>query len=206
MKMFTKLLSLRNLLSLLLLVSLIGCSAPSQNYPSLPPAPSTLDSPPDDLVRKGDVLQIRLSGVPVEDQGIYEQTVNEDGKVSMPHIGSLQAAGITTVQLKSAIEKAYRDRRIYSNPNISIVTQQNRFISVIGEVRNPQRVPYTKDLTAWGAIAACNGFTDYAEKRRVRLLRENQVFEFDADAIPTDPSKDILLQPDDKIEVRRRIF
>jgi protein involved in polysaccharide export with SLBB domain len=57
-----------------------------------------------DLLRGGDTLIIRLTGVPTQDQGIFEVKIDESGKISMPHIGSLVAANNTTVELKKLIE------------------------------------------------------------------------------------------------------
>ncbi|NCZ52727.1 MAG: hypothetical protein EBY81_02345 [Verrucomicrobia bacterium] len=52
-----------------------------------------------DLLRGGDTLIIRLTGVPTADQGIFEVKIDEAGKISMPHIGSLAAANNTTLTL-----------------------------------------------------------------------------------------------------------
>jgi hypothetical protein len=70
----------------------------------------------------------------------------------------------------------------------------------------PQRVPYTKDLTAMGAVAACGGFTDFANRRRVRLTQGGVTREFNAKDIQADQGRDIKLKPNDKIQVDRSIF
>ena len=159
-----------------------------------------------DLLRGGDTLIIRLTGVPTADQGIYEIKVDESGKVSMPYIGNVQAANFTTVQLKKAIEEAYVQQEIFTNPNVTVDLKEQRFVDVTGEVRMPQRVPYTKDLTALGAVAACGGFTDFANRRRVKLTQGGVTREFNAKDIQVDPSRDIRLLPNDKIHVDRSIF
>lgn len=159
-----------------------------------------------DLLRGGDTLIIRLTGVPPADQGIYEIKVDESGKVSMPYIGNVNAANFTTVQLKKAIEEAYIQGEIFTNPNVTVDLKEQRFVDVTGEVRMPQRVPYTKDLTALGAVAACGGFTDFANRRRVKLTQGGVTREFNAREIQTDPSRDIRLLPNDKIHVDRSIF
>jgi protein involved in polysaccharide export with SLBB domain len=84
--------------------------------------------------------------------------------------------------------------------------KEQRFVDVTGEVRMPQRVPYTKDLTALGAVAACGGFTDFANRRRVRLTQSGQTQEFNAKEIQADQGRDIRLKPNDKIQVDRSIF
>ena len=159
-----------------------------------------------DLLRGGDTLIIRLTGVPTADQGIFEVKIDESGKVSMPYIGSVPAANHTTVQLKKTIEETYIQQEIFTNPNVTVDLKEQRFVDVTGEVRMPQRVPYTKDLTALGAVAACGGFTDFANRRKVKLTQGGVTREFNAKDIQVDPSRDIRLTPNDKIHVDRSIF
>jgi len=159
-----------------------------------------------DLLRGGDTLIIRLTGVPTQDQGIFEVKIDESGKISMPHIGSLIAANTTTVELKKLIESTYLKEEIFTNPNVTVDLKEQRFVDVTGEVRMPQRVPYTKDLTALGAVAACGGFTDFANRRRVRLTQGGVTQEFNAKEIQADQGRDIRLKPNDKIQVDRSIF
>lgn len=159
-----------------------------------------------DLLRGGDTLIIRLTGVPTADQGIFEVKIDESGKVSMPYIGSVSAANLTTVQLKKTIEETYIQQEIFTNPNVTVDLKEQRFVDVTGEVRMPQRVPYTKDLTALGAVAACGGFTDFANRRKVKLTQSGVTREFNAKEIQSDPSRDIRLLPNDKIHVDRSIF
>jgi len=159
-----------------------------------------------DLLRGGDTLILRLSGVPMADQGTFEIKVDESGKISMPYIGSVAAANLTTVQLKKAIEEAYIQQEIFTNPNVTVDLKELRYVDVTGEVRNPMRVPYTKDLTALGAVAACGGFTNFANRRNVKLTQSGVTREFNAKEIQTDPSRDIRLRPNDKIHVDRSIF
>jgi len=159
-----------------------------------------------DLLRIGDTIIIRLTGVPPADQGIFEVKIDESGKISMPYIGSLSAANATTVQLKKLIEGTYIKEEIFTNPNVTVDLKEQRFVDVTGEVRMPQRVPYTKDLTAMGAVAACGGFTDFANRRKVKLTQGGVTREFNAKEIQADQGRDIKLTPNDKIHVDRSIF
>jgi len=172
--------------------------------PAAPIGGTNIDT--SDLLRGGDTLIIRLTGVPTQDQGIFEVKIDESGKISMPHIGSLVAANNTTVELKKLIESTYLKEEIFTNPNVTVDLKEQRFVDVTGEVRMPQRVPYTKDLTALGAVAACGGFTDFANRRRVRLTQGGQTQEFNAKEIQADQGRDIRLKPNDKIQVDRSIF
>lgn len=180
----------------------MGGGAPAASFPDA--NSGVIDT--SDLLRGGDTLVIRLTGVPVADLGEYRVKIDESGKVSMPYIGSITAANLTTVQLKKAIEDAYLQQEIFTNPNVTVDLTEQRFVDVTGEVRMPQRVPYTKDLTALGAVAACGGFTDFANRRRVKLTQGGVTREINAREIQSDPSRDIRLLPNDKIHVDRSIF
>ena len=89
---------------------------------------------------------------------------------------------------------------------MSVTSQQARFVSVNGEVRSPQRIYHAKDLTVLGAIATCGGFTDFSDRRNVKLLRNDKVIEFNAIEMIEDPSKDIPLLPEDMIQVGKSVF
>lgn len=158
----------------------------------------------DAVLRTGDQLEIRLGGVPPEEinqvTGVY--TVDGDGFVNMPHIGKIQAAGKTQAQLQTLIESAYKTQQIYTNPSVTVaVPTAARFVDVGGDVRAPQRVPFTADLTVLGAITASGGFTDYADQTKISVLRDGKVIAVNMKAIRKDPSKDLKLQPGDKIQV-----
>jgi protein involved in polysaccharide export with SLBB domain len=96
--------------------------------------------------------------------------------------------------------------QIYNNPNVTVTSQQARFVAVSGEVRSPQRIYHAKDLTVLGAIATCGGFTDYSDRKEVMLLRRGNVIIFNANEMIEDPTKDIPLLPDDKIQVQKSVF
>ncbi|MCS7063803.1 MAG: polysaccharide export protein [Methylacidiphilales bacterium] len=177
----------------------------SPNPPPNTPLSSNITAT-EDIMRVGDILNIRLTGVPQEDVAMFEDRVDEEGYISMPLIGRIKAAGKTTAQLKQEIENNYRSRRIYATPNVTITFAQLRFINVIGEVRTPQRVPFTNDLTVLKALAACNGFTDFANRRAIRILRGNQVIPFDAVEAIRNPALDLPLQVGDQIQVPRTIW
>ena len=156
----------------------------------------------DAVLRAGDQIEIRLSGVPVEDAGQVSAsyTIDGQGSVNLPHIGKIQASGKTQDALQSAIEGAYKSQQIYSNPTITI-SSPGRFVNVGGDVKGPRRVEFTPDLTILSAVNSCGGFTEYANQKKVRLLRDGKVTIVDCTLIRKDPSKDVRLRPGDSIEV-----
>lgn len=158
----------------------------------------------DAVLRPGDQIEIRLGGVPTEEvsqvTGVY--TVDGDGFINLPHIGKVRAAGATQSQLQGAIEGSYKVQQIYTNPSITLaVPNSARFVDVGGDVRSPQRVQFTADLTVLGAITASGGFTEYADQGKVSLLRDGQVIMINVKEVRKDPTKDIKLKPGDKIQV-----
>jgi polysaccharide export outer membrane protein len=154
--------------------------------------------------RPGDALELRIGGVPAEETqlitGTY--TVDGEGSINLPHIGNVRAAGLTQAALQRAIEAAYRQKEIYTNPSITVMVPNiARFVNVSGYVRQPRRVEYTQDLTVLGAISAAGGFTEFADQRKVRLLRKGAIQLIDVKAVRGNPSIDIVLLPCDQIEV-----
>jgi protein involved in polysaccharide export with SLBB domain len=160
-----------------------------------------------DTLRIGDTLTIRLSGVPGEggEAGVYQEKINDDGTISMPLVGKFQAAGITPVMLKQEIEAAYRDKKIYRTPNVTIIPEI-RYVNLVGEVRNPGRLEFTNDMTALKAISAAGGLTDYAERKQIKIIRGNRIILWSYVQALNDPRRDTALKPGDQIQVPRTIF
>ncbi|MEO7166654.1 MAG: polysaccharide biosynthesis/export family protein [Chthoniobacterales bacterium] len=163
----------------------------------------------DAVLRSGDPIEMRISGVPADEQtqvnNVY--TVDANGMVNMPYINKVRAGGLTPAQLAAAIEGGYKSAGIFTNPTITIVMQpQARFVNVGGAVRSPNRIPFTEDLTMLTAINAAGGFNDFADQKRVRLLRGNEAKVYDVRQFRRDPGLDPRLQPGDKIEVPQSFF
>ena len=160
-------------------------------------------------LRVGDPIELKIGGVPAEEQqqvnNIY--TVDAAGFVNLPYINKIKAEGMPPADLARSIEEAYRANKIYTNPNITILMQPtSRFVNVGGSVRSPSRVPFTEDMTLLAAINAAGGFNDFADQKRVRLLRGNQVKIYDVRQFRRDPSQDVKLQPGDRVEVPQTFF
>jgi protein involved in polysaccharide export with SLBB domain len=160
-------------------------------------------------LRVGDPVDIKISGVPPDEQNQINNayTVDANGSINLPFINKVKAAGLTPAQLSASIESAYRAAKIYTNPTITVVLPPTyRLVNVGGAVRNPSRVPFTEDLTLLSAINAAGGFNDFADQRHVRLLRGSSVKLYDVRKFRRDPSLDVALQPGDKIEVPQSFF
>ena len=98
--------------------------------------------------------------------------VRPDGKISLPLVGDLQAAGQTAVQLKEAIteqlETYYKEP-----PEVSVIVQQvNSYaIYILGEVRSPGRYVVKSGTTFLQAVTLAGGFTEFAATNRIMVRR-----------------------------------
>lgn len=155
-------------------------------------------------LRPGDVFQMRLSGMAQEFAQEYntEYTVGQEGRVSFPHIGELQAVGLTPLQLSTAIQNKMVGDKIFTRPNVNINIVQNlRHVTVGGQVRNPGRQQWSEDMTLGTAISAAGGPGEWANMKRVRLIRNRAVQTYDMRKIEKEPGLDPKVLPGDQIEV-----
>jgi polysaccharide export outer membrane protein len=160
-------------------------------------------------LRVGDPIDIKIGGVPNEEQTQVNNTytIDTSGAVNLPYINKIRAEGLTPAQLARSIEQSYRAGQIYTNPNITILMQPtSRYVNVGGAVRSPARIPFTEDITLLASINAAGGFNDFADQKRVRVLRGNEVKVYDVRQFRRDPSLDVKLQPGDRVEVPQTFF
>jgi len=100
-------------------------------------------------------------------------TVRPDGKISVPLIGDLPASGRTASQLQQEITK--RLSHFVSEPVVTVIVKQfNSFtIPVLGEVRRPDVYKVSRKITVLDAIALAGGFTEFAKKDHVIVIRKS---------------------------------
>jgi len=136
-------------------------------------------------------------------------TVRPDGKISLPLMGDVQAVGLTTVQLTKDI--ATRLKEFKESPNVSVVVQQvnSYIVYVTGEVVHPGRYQLKSYSTVLQAISLAGGFTPYATKNKIVVLRkwpagipESRISIRYNDIVEgTDSAKDVILVPGDTVVV-----
>ena len=182
---------------------LTGCGG-SGSY-----SPSTVSvggrSPTNDLMRVGDKITIRLSGVP--DDGYFNEIqIPASGDITVPLLTqSFHAAGRNPAELASEIGEAYKSQKIYTNPVVTILPEE-RYINVGGDVRGPSRVVYYPDSTLMSTINSCGGFTEFANRRAGRIIRGQQVIQVDCVKAAQTPGADPAVYPGDQIYVPRSPF
>lgn len=153
----------------------------------------------------GDVLEISVWKNP--DLSVTVP-VRPDGRISVPLLGDVQAAGVTPLALKAVLTNGYRD--YVTAPGVSVVVKEvnSQKIFVTGEVAKPGAYDLRSRTKVMQALAMAGGLTAYA-KQRVVVLRDGQGkegdrrIEVDLGAIVSGrhPEENIALQPGDTLVV-----
>jgi polysaccharide biosynthesis/export protein len=178
---------------------------------------------PDDTykLRVGDMISFRI----LEDRIWNAQNapqslvVVDSGEMDVPYIGRVQAVGKTSKQLaaeiKTALEKDYyQQATVFLSLNVASPIFGR--IYIWGQVHNQGALDMAvnENLTAGKAILRAGGFADFANKRKVKVVRsapdpngKSQTFELDMQQILENGKvdKDIVLQPNDLIIVPSRL-
>ena len=127
------------------LLAVAGCTSTGSTG-SNPRVPESASSA---VLRPGDSLTVTLQGVP--DPGTNSVQIDEQGLISLPYVGALSAAGVSTAGLSQRIRETYIARKIYTTVDVS-VTVTERYVYVGGEVAHPGRIIWSPDLTVAKAV------------------------------------------------------
>ena len=162
-------------------------------------------------LRSGDAFDLRISGVPSDDQATISgsYTVDGSGYINLPYINKVKAGGRTPSDVQSAVEHMYAEQGIFTHPTIALnIAQSARFVNVGGPGINGggKRLPYTPDLTVLSAITAAGDFNEFAKQSQVSLIRGGKRIVLDCTQLRRDPSKDMAVLPGDNIQVPESMF
>ena len=134
--------------------------------------------------------------------------VRSDGKISLPLIGEVQAAGRTPSQLEQDITAKLRS--YINDPQVTVIVQEmnSQKFSILGQVTKPGSYPLTAGATIVDAIATAGGFKDFAKKKSIYVLRQipggeerRIAFNYEEFIKGKDTAKNITLKPHDTIVV-----
>jgi len=97
--------------------------------------------------------------------------VRPDGKISLPLLNDVQAAGLTATDLASVI--AERLKKFIANPQVTVIvtTVNSQRIYILGEVPRGGVMPLLPSMTVLQAISSAGGFTQYANQKGIYVLR-----------------------------------
>jgi polysaccharide export outer membrane protein len=153
----------------------------------------------------GDVLEITTWKEP--DFTREAVLVRTDGKISFPLLNDFPAAGLSPMELKYNIEKGLKD--YVSTPVVTVHVREpvSQKFYVLGEVTKTGEYPLVKHLTVLQAFALAGGFTEWASKKEIILLRheggKDKIYRINYKDITKgkDFSQNLKLQADDTIIV-----
>jgi polysaccharide export outer membrane protein len=195
----------KGMCALVLLMAVLwgGCQMGiGQATPQTAPATGTNGGFSIDRIAVGDVIRVMYeASVPIAPTEIQ---VPETGLVTI-HMGEqVQVAG----KMAADVSKDIRDlltvkKQMYKRLSVNVQVLGRTF-SVGGEVRTSGSFPFDGGMTVLKAINRAGGFTEYANRREVRVTRVNgQQVTVDCKAAMKKPELDIPLYPGDRIEVVR---
>jgi len=205
---------MRNPFSLLLLTLcmsavLLAQEAPKAPTPSGDRKPEPQVTAPvadkDYVIGADDVLHISVWKEP---DMTVTLPVRSDGKISMPLIDEIVAAGLTPYALQQEVTK--RASEFVSRPQVTVIVNEVRSkkIYIVGEVVHPGTYPFSSGLTALQALTTAGGLNQFANTKRIVVLRKQDstgvTLHFDYNAVVRhgDIKADIDLKPGDTVVVR----
>lgn len=139
-------------------------SAQTQTVPAPPPGVSHTY-----VIQPGDVLEVQVWK---ETEVSKQVPVRPDGKISLPLINDVQAAGLTADQLTADLTEKFK--KFISEPQVTvIVTQVNsQRIYVMGEVLRGGTYPLLPGMTVLQGLSDAGGFTPFASPKKIYVLRD----------------------------------
>jgi polysaccharide export outer membrane protein len=149
--------------------------SPAAARPSSTAAPDPVASlkvkpanPGEYIIGRGDLLEIS-----VWDNTAVSRTVlvRPDGRISIPLLQDIQAAGLTSMQLREYLERALA--QYIERPAVTVIVSEvhSYQVSVVGQVKTPGRFQLTDHATVLDALAMAGGLTEFADRGRITVLR-----------------------------------
>jgi len=167
--------------------------------------PSVTAVPGDYRVGPSDVLNVSVWKQPDLTLGLLP--VRPDGKISLPLLGDIEVAGLTALEINEVITE--RLKEYVTDPEVTVVVVQVNYpvVFMIGEVNRPGPVPIRQNTTMLQVISLAGGFTAFADRDDIHLLRregdkEYRIrFNYDKAVKGKGDKQDLYVRPGDVIVV-----
>lgn len=150
----------------------------------------------------GDKLRIEVYKDPQISQTLQ---IRPDGKITLPLVGDVAAAGRTPVALRDSITTSLKE--YITNPVVTVIVVEfePQSVSVMGEVERPGPVPIKGKLSVLEALAVAGGFKDFANTKNITIRRPTasgvQIIKFNYRDAVKGEGKPLYLQPGDLVIV-----
>ena len=135
--------------------------------PAVVPAP-VLAAIPDYLIGAEDQLSIVFWR---DKEMSSEVTVRPDGKISLPLLNEVRAAGLTPGQLKDLLVE--ESKKYVEDPNVTVIVKQinSRKVFITGEVGKPGPYALMAPMTVMQLLVIAGGLRDYAHSEKISIMR-----------------------------------
>lgn len=178
---------------LLLLISLFVTGCASNKNAPVPKAQERGGY----ILDAGDELRIIVYG---QEELSGEFTIDPTGRISMPLIKDIVAAGKSVRELEEAITAELQPRYL-KDPRVSIEVIEYRSVYILGEVRVPGQYPYVPNMTVLQAVAVAGGHTYRSNEKSAEVTR------LEGNVLRTFTARNTaMVKPGDTIIVKRRWF
>jgi polysaccharide export outer membrane protein len=198
----------RKALLLICLVMLVACGGDLPSVKTLAQhEQSNLSISKEDesyIIGPGDLLSVNVWK---EGELSKQVSVRLDGKISLPLVNDVQAAGLSSTELRNQLTEQYKDFVEVPQVSVTVLESRSKRIYLLGKVMKPGEYLMQKNMTIVQAISLAGGLAEWADSSDVKLIRKikgtEKTFRVDYDAIVSgeDLSQNVLLQPDDTIFV-----
>jgi polysaccharide export outer membrane protein len=142
-----------------------------------------------------------------KDLSAPDVTVRPDGKVTLPLLNDVQAAGLSPEQLRDAVLEAARKYVEDPNPTVIVKEIKSRKVFITGQVEKPGPYPLNGPTTILQLIATAGGLRDFADGKNISVMRNQQgrpvVFAFSYPDLlkKKNLGQNIVLEPGDTVVV-----
>lgn len=140
-----------------------------------------------------------------EEQLTKTVPVRPDGKISMPLLNDVQAAGLTPTQLANQITESLK--KFVTDPQVTVIVREinSQRVYLLGEVTRAGAYPLLPNMTVLQALSSAGGFTQFANLKKIYVLRvengKQEKFPFNYKHALESPDQNILLKAGDTIVV-----
>jgi polysaccharide export outer membrane protein len=147
--------------SLLCLLLLAGCRHDPGVFTWVDDFTDNVQPDGEYVIRPGDIVNVRVFG---QENMSARSRVRADGKISMPFLNDVTAAGFSPVILSAQLQTRLKD--FINNPVVTISLEEVRQVpvSVLGEVLRPGVYQFDPNAGVLQAIASAGGFTNFASR------------------------------------------
>ena len=183
----------------------VGCASLGEYVwaDSLPETPANPANPGAYVLGPGDTIFVRVFN---QESVSGRSRIRPDGRITIPFLNDVQAAGRTTEELGQTLQTMLRDFIKQAVVTVSLEEPAPAQVSVLGEVTHPGVYPLDRSSPGvLRALAAAAGLTEFAHKDRIFVVRSGATrrirFKLDSLATPGSRSSRFRLQNDDVIVV-----